>query len=206
MKLVKYCHLFTLSIVMLLNSATSVASDNAPKISSLEYLPALELYAKPLSREEATSLAEPIMLFWSEECLVPQRAKFYTEVMGDYKEACVLMPAWKRLQVLTQVLSVSSTSPIKFPENSPFHLLDLLQAGAWKKKINRTIINGIPQEGSAFAAEVIMTKIVIRKALAAIGRLSNHISKDPGNDAKVYIVPKLIQYIEGRTLLGGLLA
>ncbi|AHI06959.1 hypothetical protein BDW_12295 [Bdellovibrio bacteriovorus W] len=163
-------------------------------------LPKLKELATPLSQAQLEFYINPILRLLENECQRP----IPDEHKDNQRDACVLLPAWAHLESLMTVLKDPNSSPIQFSHTVTNPHLDQVVAGAWKKNIFARSMKGVSYSAVPFAAEVIITKLIVQKSLAAYSRWSVFMSKDPDNAAKTYIVPKLIQSLEGRSLLGGL--
>ncbi|NUN07339.1 MAG: hypothetical protein HUU57_16465, partial [Bdellovibrio sp.] len=165
-------------------------------------LPNLYKFAKPLNQEEFDFLINPIVGLLSTEC-VPKKT-IALKHKEDLQSACTLLPALKYFKMQTETLKDPELSPVQLTRASDKSHLELLYAGAWGTSFIGDAPKGQPRDQAEFTAEVMLTKVILQKALLSYAKLSVFWSYNENNDAKTYIVPKLIQFLEGRTLLGGL--
>lgn len=185
---------------MFFQSTTSWAK--AQKNPALEdSLPNLLAFSKPLSETQFEFSLEPILINLRTECSRPAPA----HITPDQQEACILEDSWNHLQSLLNALNDPDKSPLHFSERITNSKLEQVAAGAWRKNLMANPPLGQPAQATQFSAEIMLTKIIIQKALLAYSRWSTYISRDSDNNATNYIVPKLIQSLEGRSLLGGLI-
>ncbi len=188
----------TIAVMLMMQGSQSFANEKAAATIE-DILPKLYAFAAPLSQKDFEFFLNPIISFLKSEC----KRNMPAQVKTDQQEACVLEESWNHLNALSQTLGNPDASPLQFSEGLNSSRVDQVAAGAWKRSGSR------PPEGQSrvptlFAADVMMTKVVVQKSLAAYARWSVFLSRDQDNSAKNYIVPKLIQSLEGRSLLGSL--
>lgn len=204
MMLIKNLQKIFFALLFISSYATHATGKEDSTSSPLStFLPKLKAYATPFSQRDFNYYLSPILEALQRECSLRQRPP---EIQKDLEEACLLLPSWARLQELSQTLALPSISPLQFPLGSTTPHLELLQAGVWKKHLASKPPLGQPPSAFAFAADVLLTKAVMQKSLQAYSRLADRWSRNPNNTARVYLVPKLIQSLEGRTFLGSLFA
>lgn len=188
-----------LAFAALLGPGSTLAR-NEKELTLEDTLPKLYEFAAPLSQAQFDFLLNPILLFLKDECKRPVPAS----VLADQKDACVLEESWSRLQDLSDTLKNSEISPLQLSNLLTNPHLDQVAAGVWTENFMANPPENQSTVSVTFAADLMLTKIIVQKALSAYARWSVFISKDPDNVAKTYLVPKLIQSLEGKSLLGGL--
>lgn len=188
-----------LTFIALLKPGSAFAQTNAP-LTIEDTLPKLYEFAAPLSQVQFEFFMNPILLFLKDEC----KRTVPSSVLADQKDACVLEESWSRLQDLSNTLKNPEVSPLQLSNLLANPHLDQVAAGAWTENFMASPPKNQAAVSVTFAADIMLTKIIVQKALSAYARWAVFISKDPDNVAKTYLVPKLIQSLEGKSLLGGL--
>ena len=178
-----------------------LALAQTPKGGVLWMLPSVEKLAKPLNPKEIDENIRNIIEVLRPEC--QRRAGFLPKYRDLFEGACLLEPVYKKLTELESIIIDPQKSPIHLPTEVLFPTYDLVRSGAWKK--NPFIEKG-PESAFELSADLILTRIVLQKALLAYVDVANLWTADPNNNAKIYLIPKLLQSLESQTILGQLSA
>ena len=165
-------------------------------------LPELYVFAKPLNQQEFDFYMNAFVGLLKTECspgkVGPQQPN------EDLNSACTLLPALKYYKSLSKTMENPDLSPVEFANVTKNTHLEQLYAGTWGTSFVGEPPRGQPRDQAEFATEVMLTKVILQKSLLAYSNLVTFWSGKPNNDVKIFIIPKMIQHLEGRTLLGSL--
>lgn len=190
---------FSILLISLSIGSISLAEGRRP-LTELLGLPTTASVLMPLPADMADSILSSIVAVLEPDC--KRVSQMPESLRGPLSQACLLGPARDYLAHSLAELENNINRPLRLPLDTLLSNYDLIRSGAWSRSQFVRFKPG--QDAYSLATNLLLAKITIEKALYAYIDLANFWSHRQNNNAKIYIVPKLIQTMESSNILQSL--